>query len=93
MFQTVFSVHYQELKTAHTASDQYLTLYVQFETSDDGQKNPSETCRASYRNKEIVKRCILLVLLCEYPKILLTETALTAKFHYVNNVRTSCPWF
>jgi len=26
----------------------------------------SETCRASYRNKEIVKRCILLVVLCGY---------------------------
>ena len=26
---------------------------------------PSETCRASYRNNEIVKLCILLVVLCE----------------------------
>jgi len=26
---------------------------------------PSETCSASYRIKEIVKRCILLVILCE----------------------------
>jgi hypothetical protein len=28
-------------------------------------ENPSETCTASYRNKEIVKRCFLLVVLCE----------------------------
>jgi len=30
------------------------------------KENPSETCRASYRNKEIVKRRILLVVLWEY---------------------------
>jgi hypothetical protein len=30
---------------------------------------PSETCRASYRNKEIVKLCILLVVLCEITKV------------------------
>jgi hypothetical protein len=29
-------------------------------------EKPSETCRASYRNKEIVKHCTLLVILCEY---------------------------
>ena len=28
-----------------------LTPYVQFCAPDDGRKNPSETCRASYRNK------------------------------------------
>jgi len=33
-----FSVHHQELKTAHTASDQYLTLYVQICAPDDGRK-------------------------------------------------------
>ena len=34
-----FSVHHQELKTAHTALDQYLTLYMQFWAPDDGRKN------------------------------------------------------
>jgi len=29
-------------------------------------EKPSETCRSSYRNKETVKRCIMLVVLCEY---------------------------
>ena len=29
-------------------------------------EKPSETCRAYYRNREIMKLCILLVILCEY---------------------------
>ena len=29
-------------------------------------KNPSETCTASYKNRYIVERWILLVVLCEY---------------------------
>jgi len=32
-------------------SDQYLTLCVQFWAPDVGRTKPSETCRASYRNK------------------------------------------
>ena len=42
-----------------------LTLYVQFWSPDDGRNKPSETCTVSYRNNEIVKRCIFLVVLCE----------------------------
>ena len=42
-------------------SDQYLTLYVNFELLMMDEK-PPETCRASYRYKKIVKCCILLVI-------------------------------
>jgi len=38
MFQDEFSVHHQEIKTAHTASGIGLTLYVQFLAPDDGRK-------------------------------------------------------
>jgi len=46
-------------------SDQYLTLYVQFWAPDDGQKNRLKPVE---RLTEIncVKRCIFLVVLCEY---------------------------
>jgi len=71
MFQTgFFSVHHQELKTARTASGICQTntwhCMCSFELLMMDGKNPSETCRASYRNKYTVKHCILLVVLCEY---------------------------
>ena len=41
-------------------------------------EKPSETCRASYRNKEIVKHCIMLVVLCEYIEIYLFRPLINA---------------
>jgi len=52
MFQTFFSVHLKELKTAYTASDicQIITLCAVLSSWWRTEK-PSETYRASYRNK------------------------------------------
>jgi len=67
MFQTVFpsiirssKLHIQRQVFVRPIPDAVCTVLSWW------TENPSETRTAPYRNKEIVKHCILLVILCEY---------------------------